>query len=156
MIHSKYLTKLGSALYMLYVLFIFIHTELDGIVYGRGSCVKSPIMDTNIVIFILFYFCQLSLQLSVYNQITRISIFHFYRADLRSPAWEGGGGGGSFEPPLVTGLKRIKLVLEPRIFKLKTAQARSGAPHFHARPRARSGAIVHFHFAAAHTYQNLG
>ena len=28
--------------------------------------------------------------------------------------------------------KRIKLVPEPRIFKLKTAQARSGAPHFQA------------------------
>ena len=40
--------------------------------------------------------------------------------------------------------KRIKLVPEPRIFKLKTAQARSGAPHFHARPGARSGARGHF------------
>ena len=40
--------------------------------------------------------------------------------------------------------KRIKLVPEPRIFKLKTAQARSGAPHFHARPGARSGARAHF------------
>ena len=49
--------------------------------------------------------------------------------------------------------KRIKLVLEPRIFTLKTAQARSGAPHFqarsgaphfHARPGARSGALAHF------------
>ena len=29
---------------------------------------------------------------------------------------------------------------EPRIFKLKTAHARSGAPHFHA----RSGALAHF------------
>ena len=28
--------------------------------------------------------------------------------------------------------RRIKLVPEPRIFTLKTAQARSGAPHFHA------------------------
>ena len=50
--------------------------------------------------------------------------------------------------------KRIKLVPEPNIFKFKTAQARSGAPHFHARPGARSGALAHF--AAAHTYQNLG
>ena len=40
--------------------------------------------------------------------------------------------------------KRIKLVPEPRIFKLKTAQARSGAPHFHTRPGARSGARAHF------------
>ena len=40
--------------------------------------------------------------------------------------------------------KRIKLVPEPRIFKLKTAQARSGAPHFHARPGARSGTRAHF------------
>ena len=53
--------------------------------------------------------------------------------------------------------KRIKLVPEPRIFTLKTAQARSGtphfqaqarhgsgAPHFHARPGARSGALAHF------------
>ena len=40
--------------------------------------------------------------------------------------------------------KRIKLVPEPRIFKLKTAKARSGAPHLHARPGARSGARAHF------------
>ena len=40
--------------------------------------------------------------------------------------------------------KLIKLVPEPRIFKLKTAQTRSGAPHFHARPGARSGALAHF------------
>ena len=40
--------------------------------------------------------------------------------------------------------KRIKLCPEPRIFTLKTAQARSGAPHFHARPGARSGARAHF------------
>ena len=34
---------------MLYVLFIFIHKELDGIVNDRGSCVKSPRMDiTNV------------------------------------------------------------------------------------------------------------
>ena len=37
--------------------------------------------------------------------------------------------------------KWIKLILEPRIL---TAQARSGAPHFHARPGARSGALAHF------------
>ena len=59
------------------------------------------------------------------------------------------------ESPIFT-LKRIKLVPEPPIFKLKTAQARSGDPHFHARPGARSGALANFHFAAAHTYQNLG
>ena len=48
--------------------------------------------------------------------------------------------------------KRLKLVPEPRIFKLKTAQARSGAPHFHAQPGARSGREPWpiFHFAAAH------
>ena len=38
----------------------------------------------------------------------------------------------------------VKLVPEPRIFTLKTAQARSGAPHFHARPVARSGARANF------------
>ena len=38
----------------------------------------------------------------------------------------------------------LKLVPEPPIFKLKTAQARSGAPHFHARQGARSGALAHF------------
>ena len=32
----------------------------------------------------------------------------------------------------------------PGIFTLKTDQARSGAPHFHARPGARSGALTHF------------
>ena len=36
------------------------------------------------------------------------------------------------------------LVPETRIFTLKTDQARSGAPHFHARPGARSGARAHF------------
>ena len=40
--------------------------------------------------------------------------------------------------------KWIKLVPDPRIFKPKTAQARSGAPHFHARPGARSGTRAHF------------
>ena len=40
--------------------------------------------------------------------------------------------------------KRIKLVPEPRIFKLKTAQARSGAPHFYTRLGARSGARANF------------
>ena len=39
---------------------------------------------------------------------------------------------------------RIKPVPQPCIFTLKTAQARSGAPHFHARPGARSGAWAHF------------
>ena len=62
-------------------------------------------------------------------------------------------------------------VPEIRIFTLKTAQARSGAPQFHAQNGSSSfwspafsrstvelvpepGPI--FHFAAAHTYQNLG
>ena len=61
-------------------------------------------------------------------------------------------GSSSFRCPRISPRSnRFKLVPEPRIFKLKTAQARSGAPHFHARPGARSGALAHFHFAAAHT-----
>ena len=52
-------------------------------------------------------------------------------------------GSSSFRSPAFSRSKRLKLVPEPRIFKLKTAQARSGA-HFHARPRARSGALAHF------------
>ena len=36
------------------------------------------------------------------------------------------------------------------------AQARSGAPHFHTRPGARSGALAHFHFAAAHSLPKFG
>ena len=40
--------------------------------------------------------------------------------------------------------RRIKLVPEPPIFKLKTAQVGSGDPHFHARPGARSGALANF------------
>ena len=53
-------------------------------------------------------------------------------------------------------LKTDLVVPEPRIFKLKTAQARSGAPHFHAQPGACSGALANCsHFAAAHTYQHL-
>ena len=67
--------------------------------------------------------------------------------------------------------KRLKLVPEPRIFTLKTAQARSGAPHFQAQNGSssfRSPAFLRFdrelvpepwqsfHFAAAHTYQHLG
>ena len=50
----------------------------------------------------------------------------------------------SFRSPAFLSSKRLKLVPKPRIFKLKTAQARSGAPHFHARPGARSGALAHF------------
>ena len=53
-------------------------------------------------------------------------------------------GSSSFRSPSFSRSKRLKLVPEPRIFKLKTAQARSGAPHFHARPGARSGALAHF------------
>ena len=53
-------------------------------------------------------------------------------------------GSSSFRSPAFSRSKRIKLVPEPRIFKLKTAQARSGAPHFYARPGARSGARGHF------------
>ena len=51
-------------------------------------------------------------------------------------------GSGSFRRFAFSRSKRLKLVPEPRIFKLKTAQARSGAPHFHARPGARSGALA--------------
>ena len=41
------------------------------------------------------------------------------------------------------------------IFKLKTAQARSGDPHFHARPGARSGALAIFSLCrGTYTYQN--
>ena len=50
----------------------------------------------------------------------------------------------SFRSHAFSRSKRLKLVPEPRIFKLKTAPARSGAPHFHARPGARSGALAHF------------
>ena len=53
-------------------------------------------------------------------------------------------GSSSFRSPAFSRSKRLKLVPEPRIFKLKTAQARSGAPHFHARLGARSGALAHF------------
>ena len=59
-----------------------------------------------------------------------------------------------FRRQAISRSKRIKLVPEPFIFKLKTAQARSGAPYFHARPGARSGARAHF--SAAHTYQIWG
>ena len=58
--------------------------------------------------------------------------------------------------------KRIKLVPEPRIFTLITAQARSGAPHFQAQNiftldrELVSEPLPIFHFAAAHTFQNLG
>ena len=53
-------------------------------------------------------------------------------------------GSRSFRSPAFSRSKRLKLVPEPRIFKLKTAQARSGAPHFYARPGARSRALAHF------------
>ena len=53
-------------------------------------------------------------------------------------------GSNSFRSPTFSRSKRLKLVPEPRIFKLKTAQARSGAPHFQARPGTRSGALAHF------------
>ena len=59
------------------------------------------------------------------------------------------------ETPIFT-LKRFKLVPEPRIFKLKTAQARSGAPHFHAQLGARSGALAHFSFCRGTYLPKLG
>ena len=61
--------------------------------------------------------------------------------------------------------KRIKLVPEPCIFTLKTAQARSGARIFKLDPEHRSFTLDRelvteplpiFHFAAAHTYQHFG
>ena len=61
--------------------------------------------------------------------------------------------------------KRIKLVPEPCIFTLKTAQARSGARIFKLDPEHRRFTLDRelvteplpiFHFAAAHTYQNFG
>ena len=61
----------------------------------------------------------------------------------------------SFRSPAFSRSKRLKLVPEPRIFKLKTAQARFGAPHFHARPGARSGALAHFSLCRG-TYRTLG
>ena len=51
-------------------------------------------------------------------------------------------GSSSFRRFAFSRSKRIKLVPEPRIFTLKTAQARSGAPTFHARQGARSGALA--------------
>ena len=59
------------------------------------------------------------------------------RRGLTRPSWQ-------FRRLPFSRWKRIKLVPEPPIFKLKTAQARSGAPHFHARPGARSGDLAHF------------
>ena len=53
-------------------------------------------------------------------------------------------GSSSFWSPAFSRPKRLQLVPERRIFKLRMAQARSGAPHFHARPGARSGAWAHF------------
>ena len=67
--------------------------------------------------------------------------------------------------------KRSAAVSEIRIFTLKTDQARSGAPHFQAQNGSSSfrsptfsrstrspfrSPCPFFHFAAAHTYQNLG
>ena len=46
----------------------------------------------------------------------------------------------------------------PAFSTLKTAQARSGAPHFHARPARElvPEPLPIFHFAAAHTYPKFG
>ena len=52
-------------------------------------------------------------------------------------------GSNSFRSPAFSRSKRLKLVPEPHIFKLKPAQTCSGAPHFHARPGARSRALAH-------------
>ena len=63
--------------------------------------------------------------------------------------------------------RRVLAVPEIPIFTLKTDQARSGAPHFQAQygsssfrspafSRSTGNSLPIFHFAAAHTYQNLG
>ena len=101
-------------------------------------------------------------------------IFKIKTAQARSgaPHFQAQNGSSSFRSPAFSSSKRLKLVPEPRIFKLKTAQARSGAPHFQAQNGSssfRSPAFSSskrlklvpeplpiFHFAAAHTYQNLG
>ena len=50
----------------------------------------------------------------------------------------------------------LAAVLEIRIFTLKTAQACSGAPRFHARPGARSGALAHFSLCRGTYLPKLG
>ena len=60
------------------------------------------------------------------------------------PDFHAQNGSSSFRSHAFSRSKRLKLVPEPRIFKLKTAQACSGAPHFHARTGARFGALAHF------------
>ena len=49
-----------------------------------------------------------------------------------------------FSAPRVSQTRSCMAVPESPIFTLKTDQAPSGAPHFHARPRARSGALANF------------
>ena len=66
----------------------------------------------------------------------------FHSGDSHFQAF--GSAAGSVRSPAFSRSKRLKLVPEPPIFKLKTAQARSGDPHFHARPGAHSG-DPHFH-----------
>ena len=92
---------------------------------------------------------------------------------------------GSTRTQSVRQRRGVLAVPEIRIFTLKTDQARSGAPHFHAQngsssfrspafssskrlklvPEPRISTLdrelfpepwQNFHFAAAHTYQNLG
>ena len=46
-------------------------------------------------------------------------------------------GSSSFRSPAFSRSKRLKLVPEPQIFTLKTAQARSGAPNFQAQNGSR-------------------
>ena len=59
---------------------------------------------------------------------------------------------GSARTQSVRQRRGLAAVPEIRIFTLKTDQARSGAPHFHARPGACSGALAHI----IYTYQKLG
>ena len=63
---------------------------------------------------------------------------------------------GSARTQNVRQCRGLAAVPEIRIFTLKTAQARSGASHFHARRELVPEPLPIFHFAAAHTYQNLG
>ena len=79
---------------------------------------------------------------------------------------------GSARTQSVRQRRGLAAVPEIRIFTLKTDQARSGAPHFHAQNGSNSfrspafssskrlklvpEPLPIFHFAAAHTYQNLG
>ena len=61
---------------------------------------------------------------------------------FRSPAFHAQNGSSSFRSPAFSSSKRLKLVPEPHIFTLDRELVPKPLPIFH--------------FAAAHTYQNLG